>query len=168
MKNLILFILFCLGFSGYSQVGEYLANSYIWGEPNTKYPGGSTYDEFTYLNVKEDHSFKMITTIYSSINEEKNCCLKIEGTWVVRDIFLYLEDKEHQKIYYFIMDDDRLIEANIYKLYEMVDPERSYPIKDEEVDAYFDESSFTEEFRKITADSGLLDRFNKYKEQLCE
>jgi len=166
MRNVVFLLFIFLSFNSYSQIGEYISLFYIYGEPSNKSPGGSLYEEYTYLNVKEDHTFKIIITNYSSNNEENNCCLKIEGTWVKRDIFLYLEDKENKKIYYLIINNDRLIDVNLYRLYEVVDAERAYTIKDEEIDSYLEELSFPDEFRKINNDSEL-DNFERYKEQLC-
>ena len=92
---LLLFIGFYV--NSYSQVGEYVSEEYFRTYDNKYYVTSS------YLNLKKDKTFDLVIVLASDTQGEKvELCSKIKGTWVMRDIFLYLEDKDNKQVYYFI------------------------------------------------------------------
>ena len=116
--TLLLFISFY--FNSYCQVGEYISEEYITSY-NNKYLNFASY-----LNLRVDNTFRLTIIKASDMGaEKKESCSEINGKWIIRDIFLYLEDKENNQVYYFIISNDRLIDPNLYKLLEIVDVERN-------------------------------------------
>ena len=104
--------------------------------------------------------------------EKKESCSQINGKWVMRDIFLYLGDKENNQVYYFMISNDRLIDPNLYKLLEIEDPERYYPITNEDYDnvylnSYLQELGLWNDFIKTKSQSDL-NNFKQLKEQICK
>lgn len=161
----LLFISFY--FNSYSQVGEYVSEEYI-NSYNNKY-----LNFCSYLNLKEDKTFDLIIMKASDMGpEKKESCSEINGKWIIRDIFLYLEDKENNQVYYFIISNDRLIDPNLYKLLEIVDVERNYPITNEDYDnmylnSYLQELGLWNDFTKTKSQSDL-NNFEQLKEQICK
>lgn len=162
---LLLFIGFYV--NCYSQVGEYLSEEYITSY-NHKYLNFASY-----LNLRDDNTFVLTIIKASDMGaEKKESCSEINGKWLVRDIFLYLEDKENNQVYYFIINNDRLIDPNLYKLLEIVDVERNYPITNEDYDnvylnSFLQELGLWNDFTKTKIQSDL-DNFMQLQKQICK
>ncbi len=167
IRKLALLLFISFYFNSYSQVGEYVSEEYI-NSYNNKY-----LNFCSYLNLKEDKTFDLIIMKASDMGpEKKESCSEINGKWIIRDIFLYLEDKENNQVYYFIISNDRLIDPNLYKLLEIVDVERNYPITNEDYDnmylnSYLQELGLWNDFTKTKSQSDL-NNFEQLKEQICK
>ena len=167
IRKLALLLFISFYFNSYSQVGEYVSEEYI-NSYNNKYLNCCSY-----LNLKEDKTFDLIIMKASDMGpEKKESCSEINGKWIIRDIFLYLEDKENNQVYYFIISNDRLIDPNLYKLLEIVDVERNYPITNEDYDnmylnSYLQELGLWNDFTKTKSQSDL-NNFEQLKEQICK
>ena len=88
----------------------------------------------------------------------------------MRDIFLYLEDKDNKQVYYFIFSKNKLIDPNFYILLENNDPERKYFIKEKDytsVNEYLEKLGYGNRFSKINKKSDL-DNFKQLKKQICK
>jgi len=160
---LLLFIGFYV--NSYSQVGEYVSEEYFRSYDNKYYVTSS------YLNLKKDKTFDLVIVLASDTQAEKEeLCSKIKGTWVMRDIFLYLEDKDNKQVYYFIFSKNKLIDPNFYILLENNDPERKYFIKEKDytsVNEYLEKLGYGNRFSKINKKSDL-DNFKQLKKQICK
>lgn len=167
IRKLALLLFISFYFNSYSQVGEYVSEEYI-NSYNNKY-----LNFCSYLNLKEDKTFDLIIMKASDMGpEKKESCSEINGKWIIRDIFLYLEDKENNQVYYFIISNDRLIDPNLYKLLEIVDVERNYPITNEDYDnmylnSYLQELGLWNDFTKTKSQSDL-NNFEQLKDQICK
>ena len=167
IRKLALLLFISFYFNSYSQVGEYVSEEYI-NSYNNKY-----LNFCSFLNLKEDKTFDLIIMKASDMGpEKKESCSEINGKWIIRDIFLYLEDKENNQVYYFIISNDRLIDPNLYKLLEIVDVERNYPITNEDYDnmylnSYLQELGLWNDFTKTKSQSDL-NNFEQLKEQICK
>lgn len=167
IRKLVLLLFIGFYVNSYSQVGDYVSEQYINSYDN-KYLNFSSY-----LNLKEDNTFVLTIIKASDMGPEKReSCSEIKGKWVLRDIFLYLEDTENKQVYYFIISNDRLIDPNLYKLLEIVDAERNYPITNEDYDnvylnSYLQELGLWNDFKKIESQSDL-DSFMQLQKQICK
>ena len=167
IRKLTLLLCIGLNLNSYSQVGDYVSEQYI-NSYNNKYLNFSSC-----LTLKEDKTFALTIIKASDMGaEKKESCSEINGKWLVRDIFLYLEDKENNQVYYFIINNDRLIDPNLYKLLEIVDVERNYPITNEDYDnvylnSFLQELGLWNDFTKTKIQSDL-DNFMQLQKQICK